>query len=163
MKGVSTDDRRIPLPLFPEWLRWAAVAAIAAVILYYSIPAEPDVAPAGPTPETEGSPNLITLAAWRHFLAYLLLGLSVAYAITDRATSRRKKVAFVVITVTGYGLAIELGQALTVDREASSTDVLVNGTAAVISCTWYALEPRLRPVAVTGERIRHLVRNQFRR
>ena len=129
----------VPFPLLPRPLRWGGVVLVAAVICYFSLLAVPPETPA---------PGGLALPTWRHVLAYFGLGLSVAYAIADWPLSRRRKALLIVLIVTGYGAAIELGQAFVPERHASLTDVLINGVAAATSLVWYLLEPRVRFVHV---------------
>ncbi|WP_152421082.1 VanZ family protein [Natronolimnohabitans innermongolicus] len=114
---------------------------MAGVICYYSIFAIPPETPA---------PDGVSLPTWRHVLAYFGLGLSLAYALSDRPLSRRRKMILVVAVATGYGAAIEVGQAFVPERHASLADVVINGLAATLSLAWYALESRARFVELSA-------------
>ena len=129
------------VPLLPRSLRLGAVLVVCTIIFYYSILAIPPETPA---------PDLLELPTWRHVLAYVALGLSLAYAMTDRPLSRRRKALLVFALATGYGAAIELGQAFVPERHASLGDVLVNAVAVTTSLGWYLLEPRLEFVRLSG-------------
>jgi hypothetical protein len=67
------------LPLLPWWVRWAAVAGLAAFIFYASIvtvPPETVLDQVRPGPEA-----LLPLDKWRHFLAYATFGYALAYQL----------------------------------------------------------------------------------
>ncbi|WP_252699100.1 VanZ family protein [Natronosalvus vescus] len=130
----------IPVPLFPRSLRLGGVFAVAAIIFYFSILAIP--------PETP-SPDTLPLPTWNHVLAYVTLGLSLAYAITDRNLPRSRKMLLVFVIATGYGALIELGQGLVPARHMSGIDILINAVAVAISLGWYLIEPRVQFVSVS--------------
>ncbi|MFP8958338.1 VanZ family protein [Natrialbaceae archaeon A-CW3] len=130
----------IPVPLLPRSLRLSGVFAVAFIIFYFSIVAVP--------PETP-SPDSLPLPTWNHVLAYVTLGLSLAYAIADRDLPRSRKMLLVFVVATGYGALIELGQGLVPARHMSGIDILINAVAVAISLGWYLLEPRVRFVHVS--------------
>lgn len=131
----------IPVPLVPRGLRWCGVGLVVTVIFYYSILAVP--------PET-AAPDGIALPTWRHLLAYVALGLSIAYALADRPFSSRKKAHLVFALATGYGALIELGQAFVSGRHAALEDVLINAIAVAASLVWYVIEPRVEFVRISS-------------
>ena len=157
MKRTSggPPNRRIPLPVFPWWVRWGAVAVVAGVIFYWSVPTAPPPEPTGPTPTeaTEGTPDLLPLATWRHFVAYAILGLTLAYALVTHHSRRVKKAVLVFTVAFLYGVVMELTQVRVPGRTPSSVDVLVNGVGVLAGLTWYLLEPRFRTIRMTGNRI----------
>lgn len=140
----SRDILRIPL--LTSRIRWLGVLTVAGLILYWSLPAAPPPDPIAPTPTsaTEGTPDLLPLPTWRHFLAYCALGLSLSYAIADRSASPYRRAMIVFLAATGYGAVIELGQALVPHRSAHLADVVTNALGVAMSLIWYGLEPRLR-------------------
>ena len=131
----------LPLPVVPRSLRYAAVAIVCGIIFYFSILAIPPDTPA---------PDSLALPTWRHFLAYFVLGLSIAYTLTDRPISRRRKALLVVALATGYGALIELGQVFVPERHASLADVVINAASVSVSLCWYLIEPYVDHVDVTS-------------
>ena len=131
----------LPLPVVPRSLRYAAVTIVCGIIFYFSILAIPPDTPA---------PDSVALPTWRHFLAYFVLGLSIAYALTDRPIPRRRKALLVLVLATGFGAFIELGQAFVPERHASLADVLINAASVSVSLCWYLIEPYADHVAVTS-------------
>ena len=137
------SSARIPFPLLPTWLRWAGVAAVAAIIFYTSIL----TAPPG-TPVDTLKPDLLPLDKWRHFLAYAAFGGSLAYATTDWQVDRRALVAGVLGLTIAYGVGLEFWQSALPGRYYSIGDAYANALGAVLVLPWYALRRRLRLIPV---------------
>ena len=123
---------RLPLPVFPRSLRYLAVAIVCGIIFYFSVLAIPPDTPA---------PDGTDLPTWRHFLAYFVLGLSIAYTLTDRPISRKRKALLVLVLATGYGAVIELAQGFVPERHMALTDVFINAASVSVSLCWYLVEP----------------------
>ena len=134
---------RLPLPVFPRSLRYLAVTIVCGIIFYFSVLAIP--------PETGApAPDIIDLPTWRHFLAYFVLGLSIAYALTDRSISRKRKVLLVFVLATGYGAFIELAQGFVPERHMEVTDVFINAASVSVSLCWYLVEPYVEHVDIAA-------------
>ncbi|MEF8786192.1 MAG: VanZ family protein [Haloarculaceae archaeon] len=133
------------VPLLPRWLRWLAVAGLAALIFYASILAVP--------PETvidQTKPDLLPLDKWRHFLAYAAFGGALAYATTDwEVTPTVLAVGVIGITVV-YGIGIEFGQSLVPGRYFSLGDAYANALGGVLVVPWYLLRPYLELVPISA-------------
>jgi VanZ family protein len=137
---------RLRLPLLPWWVRWAAVAGLAAFILYASIvtvPPETVVDQLRPGPEA-----LLPLDKWRHFLAYATFGYALAYATADWEVETRRLAALVLVTTVLYGVGIEFGQSLVSGRYFSAGDAYANALGAVLVVPWYALRNRVAFVSL---------------
>lgn len=147
MAAAATREQpvRIRLPLLPSWTRWAAVVVLAAGIFYLSIVTVP---PAQVAPK----PDFVPLDKWRHFLAYGAFGYALAYALTDAPLARRRKVLAVFAVTALYGAGIEVGQSLLPRRYFGVGDFIANGIGAALGLTWYALEPHVRFVPLSGFR-----------
>jgi len=123
---------RLRLPLVPTWLRWSAVLAVAAVILYSSVIAVP--------PGVERGQALIPhLDKILHGIAYAGLGIAMAYALLRSGFSRRRRAAIVLVVAAGYGVVIEVLQGQLTARTASAVDALANAVGALFALSWYAI------------------------
>lgn len=129
---------RVRLPLLPAWLRWTAVVGVAAFIFYVSIvtvPPETVVDTARPVPE------LIPLDKWRHFVAYAVLGSTLAYASVHWEFRTVHLALFVVGMTVVYGVGIELGQSLIPQRYFSIGDAWANAIGGLLVAPWYLVRP----------------------
>jgi VanZ family protein len=136
---------RVPLPLFPRWLRWLGVVAVGVAIFSLSVLTVP---PEQPILEP---PALVPLDKWRHFLAYTAFGWSLAYATTDWDwTPSRLAVLVFGVTVT-YGVGIELLQAPLADRYFSVGDAYANALGGVLALSWFVVRRWLALVPVRKE------------
>lgn len=161
------SDGHLPLPVLPLWLRLSLVAAVAAVIFYYSVwtvpPPEPitpgPITPPSPTPADDRFPDLVSLIEWRHITAYFALGVSLAYAFVTDTRPMLRKLALVVAVAFAYGVFIEVSQTVFTHRTFAVRDLGLNAVGIAASTGWYALERYARPVDV-GARIRSFVRAQ---
>ena len=128
--------RRLPLPAVSPRLRYVGVAAVAALIGYYSLTGTPPRAPTtGPLWDKQ-----------LHFLGYAMFGLSVAYATIDRSPGER--VLFVLLCAGLYGVSIELIQGALPARHYGAGDMLANLLGATLSLAWLLVERNVRYVAV---------------
>lgn len=145
------DKARMRLPLLPTSVRWLGVFTVAGFIFYVSVITVPPEQPVVP-----GRPDFVPLDKWRHFLAYGTFGYALAYALTDVATARWRKALIVLMIVAAFGGGIELGQSLLPERYFGIDDFIANQIGALLSLTWYLLEPRISfiPLRVYWEKIR---------
>lgn len=133
----------VRVPLFPTAVRWAAVAGVAGFIFHFSLLAPP--------PETivdSVYPWFVPLDKWRHFVAYLTLAATLAYATADWDVPRWRAYALVVTVTALYGVGIEVGQALTPGRHFDPGDIVANALGAALVGGWYLVRPRLEFVPV---------------
>lgn len=134
---------RCRLPLLPWWVRWTAVAGLAAFIVYTSIvtvPPETALDRANP-----GSLDLFQLGLdkWRHFLAYAALGYGLAYATTDWDIGTRYLATLVVLVTALLGIGVECWQSLIPERYLSANDAYANAFGALLVVPWYAVRQRV--------------------
>lgn len=130
--------RRLPLPVLPRWLRWAAVALAAAAICYQSLLTAP--------PETVPKPGFAPLDKWLHVVAYAGLGLTVAYALVDSRYGRAGRALRLVVAVGLYGALIEVLQAPLPERYFALDDLVANTIGSAVALAWYAVEAYAEPV-----------------
>ena len=134
--------RSLPVPLLPSPVRWTGVLLVAGVIAYLSVLAAP------PEDPMLVDPVFFALDKWRHFLAYGVLGWTLAYATADWQRPRWALALGVVGVVTGYGLGIEGLQALQPDRYFTLGDATANAIGGLLVLPWFALRPYVDLVAV---------------
>jgi VanZ family protein len=123
----------------PGWLRWLAVAIVAAGILYASLidPPSSGLAPLGPL-------GLVGMDKWLHALAYAGLAGTLAVALAPgrgvgRSTGRVALLALVF--AVGYGVGIEFAQAPLPERAFSVADMAANATGSGVGVGgWRVLE-----------------------
>jgi VanZ family protein len=128
----------VGVPLLPAWLRWAGVAAVAAVIFYLSVITAP--------PETTivpGRPDLLPLDKWRHFLAYAAFGGALAYATVDWEWRTRWLALAVLAVVVAYGFGIELWQSTIPDRYFGMGDAYANALGGVLATPLFLVRDRV--------------------
>ena len=125
---------RIRLPLVPRWLRWAAVALVALVILTYSI-----VPPPGSGTFQTGPFGLVGLSKWLHLLAYAGLAATLAYTLHDSPRPDWQVLAIVFVAAASYGAGIELLQSTLAYRASDGGDILVNAGGAAVAVTGWKL------------------------
>ena len=145
--------RRLPIPLLPAPLRWAAVAAVAGAIFYLSVITAP---PEHPVVTVPGPGWLLDLPLdeWRHFLAYAGFGGSLAYATADWTWRRWRLAALVAGVAVGYGLGIEAVQATLPQRYFGWDDAVANALGGLLVLPWFALRSRARIVRLGVESVR---------
>jgi len=131
------------VPLLPRWFRWSVVVSVAGLIFYASILTVP--------PETalDTRPALIPLDKWRHFIAYAVLGNSLAYATTDWNIETRRLAVAVLAVIILYGVGIEFGQSLTPDRSFSIGDVYANLLGGVIVLPYYVVQSHIEFISIS--------------
>lgn len=135
----------VPVPLLPRWLRWLAVAAVAAAIFYLSVLVVP---PAEEPITTATRPALVPLDKWRHFLGYAVLGWALAYATADLDADPRYLAAGILAATAAYGLAVELAQSTVPRRQFSLLDAYANAVGGAVALAWFAVRPFVRFVPV---------------
>lgn len=126
---------RLRLPLVPGSLRWAAVALVGLVILYYSVVPAP-----GSGTFRSGPFGLVGFSTWLHLLAYAGLAATLAYALHDSPRPDRQVLAIVFLVAVAYGAGVELLQSTLANRHGDYADVLVNSLGAGLAVVgWRAL------------------------
>ena len=142
---------QIPVPLVPKAIRWAAVGALGAFILYGSLITVPE------TVVDQTQPEGLPLHLWRHVVAYFTLACALAYA-TDHWELPRLQNALLVIGLAAlYGALMEFGQAFVPHRtDFLITDVAANTFGASGVGIWYLLWPHLtlKPIPELIEQLR---------
>ena len=132
-----------PLPLLPRFLRYTAVAVVAAIIFYGSLITVPE------TTVDDLRPFAIEPSHWRHLVAYFTLACSLAYATDHWTLPRWKHAALVIAIAASYGIAMEAGQAFLPHRSPFLiSDAFVNTIGASGVLLWYLVRPylELRPI-----------------
>lgn len=127
---------RVRIPLFPDVVRWLGVAAVAAVIVYFSLLGKPPAAPPEPGLGSFWDKKL-------HFAAYAAFGLALAYAT---AASRRpvvRRAAIVLVAAILFGVGIEILQGTLPERYFSYGDMLANAFGAVLAAGWFLVESQI--------------------
>jgi len=130
---------RVRVPLLPAAVRWTAVAAVAAVLFYLSVVTVPPES--SPVVELMDATRLLEFARdkWRHFVGYVGLAGTLAYALADPPWSTGRTALVVVGVVAAYGIGIELLQAPLPARYVSVGDALANALGAVLVTPWFFL------------------------
>jgi VanZ family protein len=131
---------RLPVPLLPRWLRYGAVAAVAGFIFYTSIVTAPPETVVDQVRAGTGLEEAVQLDKWRHFVAYAVLGCTLAYAAADRELGPARSALLVVGVTVVYGVGIELGQSTIPDRYFSVGDALANALGGALALCWFGLE-----------------------
>lgn len=127
------------LPLLPATVRWLGVIVIAAFIFYSSLVTVPE------TVVDDAQPYFIELNHWRHLVAYFTLASSLAYATVEWDVSRRKRVIFAIVLASGFGIAMEAGQAMVPHRsDFLISDATVNTIGASLVIIFYFVEPYIQ-------------------
>lgn len=131
---------RVRLPLVPRWLRFGAVVAVGAVILYYSVVPAP-----GSGAFRTGPLGLFPFSDWLHLLAYGGFAVTLAYAFQHSTRPAWQVLLAVFLITVGYGVSIELLQAGLPNRSFAVADMLVNALAAALAVAgWRALTRYVR-------------------
>lgn len=138
-----SEQRGLPVPLLPIWLRWGAVGAVCALIFYGSLVTVPE------TVVDDAQPELIDLNYWRHLVAYGVLALSLAYASDDWEFGRWTHAVVVIGMAAGYGIVMEIGQVFVPHRtDFMLIDVVVNTIGASVVLVWFMMRPYVSVVPV---------------
>ncbi|MDX1747829.1 MAG: VanZ family protein [Halobacteriales archaeon] len=134
---------RLRVPLLPSWVRWLAVLSLARFIFYVSIVTAP--------PETVDpfKPEFLALDKWRHFVAYAVLCLSLAYATATWELQGWLLATLVIGSVVIFGVGIEFGQSLIPRRYFSVGDAVANAVGGLLVTPWYLVRSRLEFVSVS--------------
>lgn len=163
--GDRVGTVSLPAPLLPRTHRWLAVAAVAALIGYWSLVTTPPTSLSlslslsfefafGTAPTADTTVRAATVADAprpshvRHAIAYATLGLAISYALVGSDYSSVRKSIVVFALATGYGALVEVGQLFLADRVASPIDVVANAVGAACSLGWFVLERHVRFVPV---------------
>jgi len=128
--------RRLRFPLFPAPLRWVGVAAVAAVIVYFSLFATPPAAPPQPGIGSIWDKKL-------HFAAYLGLGLALAYATATSRDEPARRALLVFVGAVAFGVLVEVLQGPLPNRYFSYGDMLADAVGALLATGWFLVESRL--------------------
>lgn len=134
---------RISFPLLPSWARWLGVAAVGAVIVYFSLLGVPPSAP-----PAEGSGLASIWDKQLHFVAYAALALALAYATAASEQPWNRRVPLVFVTAVLFGVLIEVLQAPLPHRDFSYYDMLADAIGAVLALAWFVVETRLAYVPI---------------
>lgn len=129
--------KQITLPLLPKGVRWLGVTLIAGIIFYFSVITVP-------TTPMVPKPDLIPLDKWRHFLAYLGMAWSLAYATIDLNYKNRTLAVIVLFITFSYGVGIEVAQSLLPYRYFSIGDVIANVFGGMLVIPWYIIVKYIR-------------------
>ncbi|WP_336002223.1 VanZ family protein [Halorientalis halophila] len=125
------------VPLLPSWVRWLAVALVAAVVVWSSVTRPPT---GGPGP---AFPGPIGFDKYLHIAAYLTLTGALGYALVDGRVERIAALAFAVAVSFGFG--VELLQLASPYRSFSFGDAVANAVgASVVAALWGPLTDRVR-------------------
>lgn len=120
------------IPLLPRWTRWALVAVVSTVIVYFSVIEVPS------TPSSAGP----FLDKQMHFAAYGGLTLVYAYATAQYRSRPVTRATGVIIAVLLFGVFVELLQGVVPVRDFSRLDILANAVGAVVASIWFFIESR---------------------
>lgn len=128
------------VPLLPRWMRWALVAVVSGVILYFSVIQSPGT-PSGAGPFWDKK---------LHFAAYG--GLTVVYAYATARYRRRPiyRAVGVILAVVLFGVLVEMLQGIVPVRQFSILDLLANAVGALLASVWFLLESHLDYRAITA-------------
>lgn len=95
-------------------------------------------------------PDILPLDKWRHFVAYGVLGIALAYATTDWDMKKSFLAVFVIGVVVIYGVGIEFGQSFRPNRYFSLGDAYANAFGGVLVTSYYLISRYLEFVPVVG-------------
>ncbi|WP_135823980.1 VanZ family protein [Halorussus ruber] len=112
----------------PPWLRWSAVAFVAAGILYASLldsPSSAGLSPMGPF-------GVLGMDKWLHAVAYAALAGTLATALAP-GRSLAVAAALAVLLAVGYGVGMEFAQASIPARGFSVGDIVANVVGAFLA------------------------------
>ena len=126
--------RRLRFPLFPAALRWVGVAAVAAVIVYFSLITAPPATRPDPGPFWDKK---------LHFAAYLGLGLALAYATATSRDEPARRALLVFVGAVAFGVLVEVLQGPLPNRYFSYGDMLADAVGALLATGWFLVESRL--------------------
>ena len=131
---------RVCLPLVPRWVRFGAVVAVGAVILYYSVVPAP-----GSGSFRTGPLGLFPFSDWLHLLAYGGFAVTLAYAFQHSTLPEWQVLLAVFLVTVGYGASIELLQAGLPNRTFAVADMVVNALGAALAVAmWRGLTRYVR-------------------
>lgn len=122
-------EARVRVPVLPRPARVAGAVGVALAILYFSV-----IVP--PAPGEVGLPETLLgffLDKWLHFAAYAAFAGALGYArLAPGERLDWRGLALVLLAAAGYGVGIELVQALLPERAFSLADMVANGIGAAL-------------------------------
>lgn len=127
-------SRTRSIPLLPAWIRWTLVVLVASAILAASL---------GPGQTSPGSllPDIPHVDKAAHLLGFVLLGLAVAYATTDRGPAPMMRATILYAGLVFYGAILEGLQGFRPDRLLEYGDLAANAIGGLIVFVWFKLVP----------------------
>lgn len=117
----------------PRWVRWVAVAVVAAAVLYASVLDSPG----GGLPAL-GPLGLVSLDKWLHALGYAALAGVLASALAP-GRSPARVAALAALFAVAYGVGVEFVQAPLATRHFSVADVVADGVGAGLAVLCWRL------------------------
>lgn len=127
-------------------LRWLAVLAVAAVILYWSV-----VPPPTGGRRLLGPLGLVGLDKWLHAIAFAGLAATLVLALGPSPRSHLVIVTTVIGVTVAYGVGIELVQLAVPTRQFSVADLAADAVGAVaVVLGWRLLYRRQHRVPEPG-------------
>ncbi|WP_435196305.1 VanZ family protein [Natronomonas sp. EA1] len=128
---------RIPFPAFPRPVRYAGVAAVIAVIAYFSLFGVVSQPGTGPWWDKK-----------LHFAAYAGLGLAMGYATIHHRDRPAYRIGLILLVAGGYGALIEVIQWGLPYRYFGWGDLAANLVGALLAVGLLAAERVIRYVPV---------------
>jgi VanZ family protein len=111
----------------PAWLRWSAVAFVAAGILYASL-----LDSTGGALSPMGPFGVFGMDKWLHALAYAALAGTLATALAP-GRSPAVVAALAALLAVGYGVGLEFAQAPLAERYFSVADMVADAVGAFLA------------------------------
>lgn len=130
---------RLP-PLLPAWLRWTLVVLVASLIFVAS------VSP-GETSPSNLLPQVAHVDKAAHLVGFAILGLTVAYAATDRGPAPMMRSVILYAGLVFYGAILEGLQGFRPGRLVELGDLAANAIGALVVFAWFKLHPDTRTQA----------------
>lgn len=127
---------RLP-PLLPAWSRWTLVVLVASLIFVAS------VSP-GETSPSNLLPQVAHVDKVAHLVGFVLLGLSLAYAATDRGPAPMMRAVILYAGLVFYGAILKGLQGFRPGRLLEIGDLAANAIGALVVFGWFKLHPDTR-------------------
>ncbi len=128
------------LPLLPAWSRWTLVVLVASLIFVSS------VSP-GETSPSNLLPQVAHVDKVAHLIGFAILGLSLAYATTDRGPAPMMRSVILYAGLVFYGAILEGLQGFRPGRLFEVGDLAANAVGALVVFGWFKLHPDTRTQA----------------
>lgn len=139
---MSRDRRSssgyVDFPLVPTWMRLLVVLAAVGGLVYYSVMPAP-----GTGSISYGPLGLFSYSVWLHFVGYMGLALTLAYATCDSSRPRWQVLVGVFVFTVGCGAAVEVVQYTLPTRTFSLLDIAVNAVGASVGVALWAIVDRV--------------------